>query len=47
MEERAGERRNLFFWITPLSDSLPARASRGERERESHLKPRFTGREMT
>src|SRR5438045_6898838 len=36
----------FFFWITPLSDSLPARASRGEREKKSLLKLRFMGREQ-
>src|SRR5436190_18468713 len=33
-EERAGERRR-FLSISPLSDSLPARASRGERGKTS------------
>src|SRR5437764_11148847 len=35
-----------LFWITPLSGSLPARASRGEREKKSLLKLRFMGGEQ-
>ena len=32
-EERAGERRPFFISFSPLSSSLPARSSRGEREK--------------
>jgi hypothetical protein len=32
MEERAGERRRVDLQEAPLSGSLPARASRGERD---------------
>src|SRR6266496_26446 len=32
-EERAGERRFFGGWLPPLSGSLPARSSQGERDR--------------
>ena len=44
-EERAGERRS-FLSISPLSDSLPARTSRGERGKmpQAFCVPNTTGR---